>query len=68
MGATLRIMGATYHFMTLDEAEIIDAAFECFRRSIDERDAMMCYIKVHPMFDAFRADPCYPELVRRMNL
>ena len=26
------------------------------------------YLQIRPMFDALRADPRYPELLRRMNL
>jgi len=46
----------------------MDAAFECVQRAIDERDPLLMYLQVHPMFDALRADPRYPELLRRMNL
>ncbi len=46
----------------------MDAAFECVQRAIDELDPLLMYLQVHPMFDALRADPRYPELLRRMNL
>jgi hypothetical protein len=29
---------------------------------------MMLYLKVHPLFDALRADRRYPGLLRRVNL
>jgi tetratricopeptide (TPR) repeat protein len=46
----------------------MDSAIECVQRAVDERDAMVWYLRVHPMFDALRADPRYPELLRRVNL
>jgi len=46
----------------------MDAAFECAQRALDERDPLLMYLQVHPMFDVLRADPRYPELLRRMNL
>jgi TolB-like protein/Tfp pilus assembly protein PilF len=46
----------------------MDDAFECVQRAIDERDPLLMYLQVHPMFDALRADSRYPELLRRMNL
>jgi len=46
----------------------MDDAIECVQRAVDERDPLLLYLKVHPMFDALRADPRYPELLRRVNL
>ena len=46
----------------------MDAAFECIHRAIDERDPLLMYLQVHPMFEALRTDPRYPELLQRMNL
>jgi TolB-like protein/Tfp pilus assembly protein PilF len=46
----------------------MDDAIECVKRAVDERDPLLFYLKVHPMFDALRADPRYPELLRRVNL
>ena len=46
----------------------MDAAIECVKRAVDERDPLLLYLKVHPMFDALRADPRYPDLLRRVNL
>ena len=46
----------------------MDAALPYVEQAIDQRDPMLWYLTVHPMFDALRADPCYPELRRRMNL
>jgi TolB-like protein/Flp pilus assembly protein TadD len=46
----------------------MDAAIECAQRAIDEYEPLLWYLRVHPMFDALRDDPRYPELLRRMNL
>jgi len=46
----------------------MDAAFECVQRAIDEKDPILMYLRVHPMFDALRGDPRFPELLRRTNL
>ena len=46
----------------------MDDAFACVERSLEERDPLLMYLAVHPMFDALRADPRYPSLLRRMNL
>ncbi len=46
----------------------MDAAIECVGQAIDEKDPMLMYLQVHPMFDGLRDDPRYPELLRRVNL
>ena len=46
----------------------MDAAFEFVQRAIDEKDPLLIYLRVHPMFDALRTDPRFPELLRRTNL
>jgi TolB-like protein/Tfp pilus assembly protein PilF len=46
----------------------LDAAFEWAETSVDRRDPMMIYLKVHPLFDRLRGDPRYPALLRRVNL
>ena len=46
----------------------MDPAIECAHRAIDEYEPLLWYLKVHPMFDALRDDPRYPELLQRMNL
>ena len=46
----------------------MDPAIACVQRAVDERDPLLWYLRVHPMFDVLRADPRYPELLRRMNL
>ena len=46
----------------------MDDAIACVKRAVDERDPLLWYLGVHPMFDALRADPRYPELLRSVNL
>jgi len=46
----------------------MDEAFACVERSVEERDPLLMYLAVHPMFDPLRSDPRFPDLLRRMNL
>ncbi len=46
----------------------MDAAFEYVQRAIDEYEPMLWYLRVHPMFDALRDDPRYPDLLQELNL
>ena len=46
----------------------MDDAIEYAQQAIDEYEPLMWYLKVHPMFDALRDDPRYPDLLRRLNL
>jgi hypothetical protein len=46
----------------------MDEAFDCVEQSLEERDPLLVYLAVHPMFDNLRADPRYPSLLERMNL
>ena len=46
----------------------MDEAFACVERSFEERDPLLIYLAVHPMFDGLRDDPRYSELLERMNL
>ena len=46
----------------------MEAAYEWVRRAADERDPLLMYLEVHPMFDGLRSDARYPDLARRMNL
>jgi Tfp pilus assembly protein PilF len=46
----------------------MDAAFACVEQSFEERDPLFMYLAVHPMFDALRDDPRYPELLQRLKL
>jgi tetratricopeptide (TPR) repeat protein len=46
----------------------MDDAIACVQRAVDERDPLLWYLGVHPMFDALRGDPRYLDLLRRVNL
>ncbi|HSO22246.1 MAG TPA: AAA family ATPase, partial [Chondromyces sp.] len=46
----------------------MDAAFACIDQSLEERDPLLMYLAVHPMFDTLRGDPRYSDLLRRTNL
>jgi len=46
----------------------MDEAFACVEQSFEERDPLLIYLAVHPMFDTLRSDPRYPDLLRRLNL
>jgi len=46
----------------------MDEAFRHVEQAIDQRDPLLWYLAVHPMFDSLRDDPLYPGLLRRMNL
>ena len=46
----------------------MDEAFPHVEQAIDQRDPLLWYLAVHPMFDSLRDDPRYPGLLRRMNL
>lgn len=45
-----------------------DKAFEYWNEAYEERDAVLCMIKVLPEFDPFRSDLRFDELLERMNL
>ena len=46
----------------------IDAAFDWFEKSIDERDSLILTLFPDPGFDSMRSHPRYHALLRRMNL
>ena len=46
----------------------MDEAFACVEQTFEERDPLLMYLAVHPMFDGLRGDPRYSDLLRRMNL
>jgi TolB-like protein/Tfp pilus assembly protein PilF len=46
----------------------MDEAFAYIERSLEERDPLLIYLTVHPMFDNLRTDSRYPVLLKRMNL
>jgi DNA-binding winged helix-turn-helix (wHTH) protein/TolB-like protein/tetratricopeptide (TPR) repeat protein len=43
-------------------------AFELLEHAFRERDSLLVYLKVDPMFDSLRADPRFDELQRRLGL
>jgi len=44
-----------------------DQAFVLLEKALDERDNMMVLLKVEPMFDPFRSDPRFANLLRRVG-
>ncbi len=46
----------------------LDQAFVWLNRAARERSAWLAWIKVEPRFDRLRADPRFPELVRRLGV
>ena len=46
----------------------MDAAFEWLDRAYEERAFIIDEAKVSPHFDAFRGDPRFDTLLRKMNL
>ena len=45
-----------------------DRAFELLEQAFRERDALLVYLKVDPMFDPLRRDPRFPILLKRIGL
>jgi TolB-like protein/Tfp pilus assembly protein PilF len=50
------------------ELEGIDKVFEYWNEAYEEREPVLCMIKVLPEFDPFRSDPRFDELSEKMNL
>jgi TolB-like protein/Tfp pilus assembly protein PilF len=46
----------------------MDEAFPQVEQAIDQRDPLLWYLWVHPMFDCLRADSRFPLLLERMEL
>ena len=44
-----------------------DKALEWLERGYEEHDDRMYVLKADPRFDSLRSDPCFQELLRRMN-
>ncbi len=45
-----------------------DEAFRWLDRAIQSRDPELMVLKGEPRWDALRADPRYPDILRRLNL
>jgi eukaryotic-like serine/threonine-protein kinase len=43
-------------------------AFEWLERAADERNVLLCYLGVGPIYDSIRDDPRYANLLRRIGL
>jgi len=44
-----------------------DKAFEWLQKGYEQRDFFIHQLKVEPVFDPFRSDPRFQDLLRRMN-
>jgi hypothetical protein len=55
--------------LAVDYAKLgqLDEAFEWLERAYGERDGELAFIKSEPAYDAFRSDPRFQDLLRRMN-
>ena len=45
-----------------------DRAFELMEQGFRQRDSLLIYLKVDPIFDSLRADPRFPALLSRIGL
>ncbi len=45
-----------------------DRTFASLERAYEERDSLMVFLKVNPIFDRLHADPRFDDLVRRIEL
>jgi hypothetical protein len=43
-------------------------ALEWLERAYDEHDSTLVWLKVHPRFDALRAEPHFIEILKKMGL
>ncbi|MDP9229748.1 MAG: hypothetical protein M3O67_03625, partial [Bacteroidota bacterium] len=44
-----------------------DKAFEWLNRSYDERDFLLAFLRVDPLWDPLRSDPRFQKLMKKMN-
>lgn len=58
------VMIASIHF-GLDESE---EGFRWLEKAIEERDPRFLYVRIHPVYDSWRKDPRYVDLMRRAGL
>ena len=45
-----------------------DEAIKWLTKGYEERSGDMLYLKVEPVFDSLRSDPCFAELLRRVHI
>ena len=43
-------------------------AFQLLHKAVEQRDGLLVYLKVEPMFDRIRSDPRFQEIVRMVGL
>jgi tetratricopeptide (TPR) repeat protein len=46
----------------------LENAFQWLEKAAEARDALLCYLKVGPIYDAIRDDPRYTDLLYRIGL
>jgi eukaryotic-like serine/threonine-protein kinase len=46
----------------------VDRAFDCLDRASDDRDCLLCYLAVGPVYDRLRTHPRYQPLLDRIGL
>ena len=46
----------------------VDGALKWLEKSYEEREAMLWWLNVVPLFDPLRSDPRFSELLRKMGL
>jgi serine/threonine-protein kinase len=46
----------------------VEQAFEWLEKAAEARDALLCYLKVGPIYDSIRDDPRYEDLLYRIGL
>jgi serine/threonine-protein kinase len=59
---------ASCFIMAYSEIEGLDKAFEYWTYAFEEREPVLCMLKVLPHHDPFRSDPRFDELLEKMNL